>query len=241
MRRTELFICLVRLLPGWNARAVGNAPRPCLARWCGRVGLAPRGECVRQPWFPGSRAGTSRSEVTTACIAGTRETDRTCHVGCPESIREPSQRTCRLSPSSRSSIAPCTLPSGGFELDEATPAPSAERCHVPCCGPAQAPVPGVAAGSNDESSRAVPGIRQVAGSACQIALRGLHPPLRRADDGLDRQPLPRLPPPAGAACAAVLGDGARQRRDPRRPGEAAGNGPGRTSRRAAARRQRAGA
>ena len=41
-------------------------------------------------------------------------------------------------------------------------------------------------------------------------------PVRRPDDGLDRHALPRLPPRAGAACAAVHGDGARQCGDPRR-------------------------
>ena len=49
-------------------------------------------------------------------------------------------------------------------------------------------------------------------------------PVRRPDDGLDRYALPRVPPRAGAACAAVHRDGARQCGDPRRSQQAAGDG-----------------
>src|SRR3546814_752185 len=98
----------------------------------------------------------------------------------------------------------------------------------------------LAARPYDDSSRPIRGIRKVPEIAWEITLRRLSAPVRRPDDGLDGYPLPRVPPAAGAACAAVHGDGACERRDPRRSRPAAGDGSGRASGGAAAGRQRTG-
>src|SRR3546814_10481602 len=87
----------------------------------------------------------------------------------------------------------------------------------------------LAARPYDDSSRPIRGIRKVPEIAWEITLRRLSAPVRRPDDGLDGYPLPRVPPAAGAACAAVHGDGACERRDPRRSRPAAGDGSGRAS------------